>query len=394
LSWLDNSLKEQQSIRDLLNMFSEQESRDELGIGQIRDAFSDLLFPGTSTLHTRARYLLIVPWCIRQGERRPDRDQARQIDQAERMVIDALLKAGATDGLIGLRAGIHVKTLPSTIYASALRHYGIDNGAELAQVVSGRAEADELTDRTLGRWPATMPSAPPGFPATLAGGLDLTPGEANWLRERIMTSAPDSLLTHLLRPDHRPDDSSPAPWLDEARDGAPYRVALDLDHARRFSVCMHGAALLYNLLIAERYVGAEHTGIEPPDYRDLLTDWAEEVSLGAAEGWDRADMWSRLIAQNPRISANGLARRFVDKWLDLILEGRAGEAADDSVMRDLVAQREKGVKKAQSRLVNPTLLRTWSGASGNRQLVFRWPQVRGMLTDIHDGAEATDAVAA
>lgn len=53
LSWLDSSRAEQQRMRELLNMFSEQESRDELGIGQVRDAFGDLLFPGTSTLHTR-----------------------------------------------------------------------------------------------------------------------------------------------------------------------------------------------------------------------------------------------------------------------------------------------------------------------------------------------------
>jgi hypothetical protein len=48
LSWLDSSREDQQRMRELLKMFSEQESRDELGIGQIRDAFSDMLFPGTS----------------------------------------------------------------------------------------------------------------------------------------------------------------------------------------------------------------------------------------------------------------------------------------------------------------------------------------------------------
>jgi hypothetical protein len=59
LAWLDSSRADQQRMRELLKMFSEQESRDELGIGQVRDAFSELLFPGTSVLHTRARYLLI-----------------------------------------------------------------------------------------------------------------------------------------------------------------------------------------------------------------------------------------------------------------------------------------------------------------------------------------------
>src|SRR5436189_2984429 len=39
LAWLDSSREDQQRIRDLLNLFSETESRDELGIGQVRDAF-------------------------------------------------------------------------------------------------------------------------------------------------------------------------------------------------------------------------------------------------------------------------------------------------------------------------------------------------------------------
>ena len=51
-------------MREIVNLFTQSESRDELGIGQVRDAFSDSLFPGTSTLHTRARYLLFVPWCF------------------------------------------------------------------------------------------------------------------------------------------------------------------------------------------------------------------------------------------------------------------------------------------------------------------------------------------
>ena len=63
IAWLDSTPEEQKAARELVAMFSDKESRDELGIGPIRDAFSDLLFPGTSVLQTRARYYLFVPWC-------------------------------------------------------------------------------------------------------------------------------------------------------------------------------------------------------------------------------------------------------------------------------------------------------------------------------------------
>jgi hypothetical protein len=35
-------------------------TRDELGIGSVRDAFAELLFPGTGAIMTRARYFLLA----------------------------------------------------------------------------------------------------------------------------------------------------------------------------------------------------------------------------------------------------------------------------------------------------------------------------------------------
>ena len=378
-------------MRELLNMFSEQESRDELGIGQVRDAFGDMLFPGTSTLHTRARYLLIVPWCIQRAARRTDRDQAVELDRVERSVISSFSAANATDGLIGRRASTGVKTLPSTIYASALRRYAIDNGSELA-IITVDPEAEELTELRVGRWPATMPQPPAGFPEVVGTGLDLSSQEASWLRERIVTSTPGSLLAHLLRTGNRPEADASRPWLASAAASAPDKVRTDLEYARRFSSCLHGAALLYNLLVAEQYTKAGHNRVEPPDYREQLAEWAERMAT--VEPWDRSDMWSRLITINPRIAMNMQARLFIEAWLNLVLAGRASGAPDDGELRELVARREKTVKKTQSRLVNEKLLRGWTGASGNRQMVYRWPQVQRMLTDIHDGMEATDAAAA
>ena len=46
----------------ILALFRERDTRDELGIGVIRDLVADELFPGTSTIQTRLRYMLFVPW--------------------------------------------------------------------------------------------------------------------------------------------------------------------------------------------------------------------------------------------------------------------------------------------------------------------------------------------
>lgn len=68
-AWLDYDETERRRMQEAIELFREKDTVDELGIGSVRDAFSNLLFPGTSVLHTRARYLLFVPWIYRRLER-------------------------------------------------------------------------------------------------------------------------------------------------------------------------------------------------------------------------------------------------------------------------------------------------------------------------------------
>ena len=56
LGWIDFSKNERDDILNTLDSLSEKGTLDELGIAPIRDGFSDLFFPGTSTLQTRAKY--------------------------------------------------------------------------------------------------------------------------------------------------------------------------------------------------------------------------------------------------------------------------------------------------------------------------------------------------
>ncbi len=53
--WLDYSERERRKMLDVVDLFGEHDTRDELGIGSVRDAFADMLFPGTGTIMTRVR---------------------------------------------------------------------------------------------------------------------------------------------------------------------------------------------------------------------------------------------------------------------------------------------------------------------------------------------------
>ncbi|WP_032375259.1 DUF6361 family protein [Rhodococcoides fascians] len=394
LSWLDTSADEQRRVRELIALYTQSESRDELGIGQIRDAFADGLFPGTSTIHTRARYFLFIPWLFTQGAKtRSGTKLTTWTDNQERKLIGALKDAGigAGQGLIGRVAGPSVKTLPSAIYWAALGRFGILTRDVQPGMLGALGPAvgadDELAARRTQDWHPTLPTAPEGFPAGVEGGMDLLPEEAVWLRERILESAAGTMLAHLLVDDTPLDDGDTPPWVDPSclsADGPPASL---LQHSRHFSLVMQGSALLYNLLIAERYEAAGLTTQSQPvqRYRERLSDWVESIQADGEllRAWDRQEMWDLVRTTNPRIGLH--TRAFVDGWIDAVLAGRGATAADDKDIRSLVEMRERRQKGAQSRLVNDRLLRTWSGASGTSMLVYRWPQVRRIVTDIREG---------
>ena len=46
-AWLDYSEHERRKMLDIVDLFREHDTRDELGIGSVRDTFADLFFPGT-----------------------------------------------------------------------------------------------------------------------------------------------------------------------------------------------------------------------------------------------------------------------------------------------------------------------------------------------------------
>ena len=69
-SWLDFSEKDRRRALDAISLLNGPDTRDELGVGTIRDALADTLFPGTTTIQTRARYFLLIPWLYQMLEKR------------------------------------------------------------------------------------------------------------------------------------------------------------------------------------------------------------------------------------------------------------------------------------------------------------------------------------
>ena len=150
---------------------------------------------------------------------------------------------------------------------------------------------------------------------------------------------------------------------------------------------MHGAALLYNVLLAER---AEEFGLSEydgrrDDYTSRLDEWRLEIEASDVGGWELDRLWT-LVAEQGRPAAQR-TRDFVAAWVALVRTRSGDGLADDRDARALVRNRELHQKGGQARLRNDRLMRQWGGTSGSDRLTFRWPVVASLLEDIADGRE-------
>ncbi|MGW8592565.1 DUF6361 family protein [Dietzia sp. NPDC055877] len=393
IAWLDASSEEQRRMRDIIQMFTDREARDELGIGTIRDALGDMLFPGSSTLHTRARYLLFVPWIYTQAAH--THHPVREAERLERRLVTAFADAEDSDGLLGSRAGAGLKTLPSQIYWAALGTYGIRHDAGATRestLLTNETEVMESDDavRTQGTWHGRIPVPPAGFPTAVPSGFTLTREEAEWLRDRMITAAPGTLLEYFIH--HPPEEEAAFPWEDAAAQGVTGALRSQLGHARAFSAVIHGAQLLYNLMLAERYEAAGFEGHEDlvEEYESRLAGWAHELPNEVPiDTWDVHELITLADAQRSR-PVPGQTQRFVHNWTGLVREHFSRQDPVSSLTRssaawELIARREKETKRQHGRLLSDKRLSSWGGASGAARLNFRWSYVQRILEDLHNG---------
>jgi hypothetical protein len=402
--WLDYSERERRKMLDVVDLFKEHDTRDELGLAAIRDSFADQFFPGTSTIMTRARYFLLVAWTYQRLERQRV-TSARMPDRARRAetdLIEVIEQSDDKDRNIGKYAKTALKRLPSSVYWHGLNVWGIRTfpGAQTQYYRSldryyaqlhrhgGRAaERDvEHDDVVAPNWHAGLISPPETFPDECS--LRLTRAEAQYLSERIRLNplCAGSLLAELVARRHKSEDADFV-WQLSFVAELPQKIRESLEHARNYSEIMHGAPLLYNLILAEQERWDE--GIE--DYRGRFAEWTSLIAGRSSifQAWKRARFWELARAANHRISCP--TYDFSNTWWDFVLAGDAAKLRDNPTVRALIRDREHKLKKNLARIGNPRARELWTGDSGSAQLEYRWGISQQLLEDIFKGLEAPDA---
>ncbi len=398
-TWLDYSEQERRRALDVISLFKLQDTRDELGLASIRDAFAERFFPGTTTIQTRARYFLFVPWLCLELEKRhvASTHAPKRLRRFEEALIPRLMNSEDVDGVIGREAGKAVQRMPSSIYWAGLQRWNIlifegslaqylrslDRFYDSSKRHRSMLDADAESRPEPRNWHPHRPSPPEGFPE--GASLMLDSHEATYLRERILSTCPGTLLAYLADRGERWEWTNFV-WFHDLAAEFPNGISHDLAHARLFSEVMHGAARLYNVMLAEAQ-GRENLTEE---HRAAFGEWAEERHAQAQRlvSWDLRDFWTLLNTSGARVTAP--TRTFVTDWIERVRDSRHPKrllASRDA--RELIYRREERLKKGRARLSNRRHLELWKGDSGTRQLDFRWTVSQRLLLDIVEGLDSS-----
>jgi Family of unknown function (DUF6361) len=398
LAWLDFDEKARQTMQEHLALLNQPDTMDQLGIGQVRDVFSYLFFPGTSTLWRRARYTLFIPWIYREleengtgggtGEVASRRKQAR--------LIRALKNGDGDDtiGLIGARKD-EPQRMPDELIWNGLHSWGIRRrdgsrskywrmleagDASLFEV--GRGDFGEALDAASGSWwHERLPMAPLGYLESTDFTLPLA--EASFLRDQLREHAPESLLARMTQ-DPPLTGEGDFPWEDTnvTRRLSP-EMRTTMDHARVFSYGMQGAGLLYSYFVAKKKGGPN-----AEDLSNRLAEWSTRIRHNGARveirGWSkrRDDFWALIKTHNTGLRMG--TEHFVDDWM--AMASRApGQLLEDDQALAMLQKREWDVKRHFARLSSEKALDRARDESGTGQLDYRWSQGSQIVNDIVGG---------
>lgn len=398
LAWLDHDAEASERTLRILAFFQQKESREELGLGSVRDGLADHLFPGTSTIQTRLRYMFFIPWVYKSLEdaRVPADRFGTEADRMERGLIEPLLQSGDHDGIVGRNVGTAVKRLPSSVYWAGLGSWGIrkkphsqgtyhrtidatyrhrDGLIRLERSAREReddTEKGQLADTY--NWHPRLPPQPPGFPDEAS--FALTRDEAEFIMECLQSRHRDSLLAFLAQECKPTVGNMPWEHPDYEKLSDDHRKLLT--QARLFSELMHGAALLYNIQLAEL---REHRGLLDR-HQGSFHGWVDETDWEEMRSWELDLLWQQ--ARHPTYRITPQTKSFVERWRSLACASPHTLLHSEEA-RELVRRREQHLKGPHSRFRNRRALEQWGGQSGVGRLTYRWTNVKMLLKDLRQG---------
>ena len=380
VGWIDFSSKDREKAMAVIDLMKENGAVDELGIGVVRDRLADLLFPGTSTIQTRAKYFFIVPWCMIEAEKnfKNKVDYLKRLNNIETDVIKALIKnePSNTKGIIGKDSIGTLKRKPSEIYWNALRTYNImpfniSRNQYISSIKTNKnhevEEGDDKDSNYLDnddiRW--NIIKAEKNWKDNLT--LSLTKEESEFLKEKISRHNRNSLYSYII---NNQDISLEDEDIYDLtfKNTLPEIVKSDLDLALNFGKVIHGAHIRYNIILRQKNL------VETEDYEEQWNQWCNEMSQF---NWDKFNI-DRIyeFAQTTKGT-----KEFIEGWFKAT---RELDNINLGQLDKMIEAREYSLKGQRAKLKNygNVDVSKWVGLG---MLEYRWRNVKTLVKDIKDG---------
>lgn len=382
LGWIDFSREERNKVMATLDLLSTTTALDELGIGTLRDRYADILFPGISTIQTRAKYFVIIPYIFALAKLQKFK-RANEIipwvNKIEDNLVSTLVKNSEEDssGIIGsrsLKQKKYVKRKPSSIYWNGMRTYGIllDNSVSMDQVatlifnkenkkknieiVKGEESYDDKTAVNDGI--SIFSPINPNYDFEKNIDIKLTKKEASYISDHIVKSiySKDSLLAFIIK---GKIDVSNLSFEDLEKLPMPNEMKNDYRLAKELAEFIYGAHIRYNVIYSQE---------KDMEQVKAWNNWMDKFDVGTL----------RFEEIMTRIECKGTTKEFLKKFLKAVTN-KDIEAIDRCIIN-----REKEVKGERAKLCKPTEYQ-YNSAIHNYKLSYRYYSARTIITDILEG---------
>ena len=365
--------------------------RDEIGFLTVHQRYADRFFPGTSVLHTRARYALFVPWLFEDLAGLTGPTAQRALRERERQLAGRLKDTGQSQVIGGRVFPKPSSQPPSTVYWNALAVWGILRPRSNERTISrdqahrllktAGAATDDDGQPFLSFDPPFVPL--PDRPENWQGGnitLRMTTGEAKFLRERLVQLRRNdgnglSLLARLIRTEKK----APATMWGEETHAVAGPDQASLRRSKQAASLAGVGRAVYDALL--------ECVVEVDDKRDIATRHRDHLAtIITMHGRLAANLDIRALeADIGPLPSNLLAVVSATKdWL-------ASRSGDPAKLFDVYAAAEarKGPRARLAPTPNGRARRLeWSTEEHSLAgpLHYRWEQVSTLLNDLAGAA--------
>ena len=378
IGWIDYSNEHREKVMSVLHLLTEPGAIDELGIGSIRDGFANIFFPGTSTIQTRAKYFLLVPYILTDLEKKTYKTPKlflQKLWSEEINLIDVLNKDGAK-GIIGSLSKEKLKRKPSSIYWNGIRTFEIFRGniplTIYAQLIynkkSERKHEDGDDEDALQENGSLWSGVPKKNNWRENLKIELTYDEAQYLRNKIISAkeSKDSLFAFILKNNYKVNEIERFEELG-ALPNLPQCIQEDFQMAEAFSQFIYGANIRYNILVSNH---------ENQEAQEAWEAWY--MSEFVCRQWDTYDI--KPVVKRLRL-APGLVK-FLKDWQEAVGSG------DLEKIDEVIIKREKNLKRGRAKIGNERAYVYEKGNwLGGGKLQYRFSNAKVLIQDIYQGLE-------